>query len=53
MTVSQHDLCCGLDRYGAWRQRPLLVGGWVPERLGASFPFGTFIINVTESLLIW
>ena len=29
-----------------------LVGGWVAERLGASFPFGTFIINVTGSLLI-
>ena len=29
-----------------------LVGGWVADRLGASFPFGTFIINVTGSLLI-
>jgi len=29
-----------------------LVGGWVAERFGASFPFGTLIINVTGSILI-
>jgi fluoride exporter len=28
------------------------VGGWIAERWGASFPFGTFVINVTGSLLI-
>jgi CrcB protein len=29
-----------------------LVGGWVADRFGSSFPFGTFVINVTGSLLI-
>lgn len=29
-----------------------LVGGWVAERLGAIFPFGILVINVTGSLLI-
>lgn len=29
-----------------------LVGGWIADRLGASFPFGTLVINVTGSLLI-
>jgi CrcB protein len=29
-----------------------LVGGWVVDRLGASFPFGTLLINVTGSFLI-
>jgi fluoride exporter len=28
------------------------VGGWIAERWGTSFPFGTFVINVTGSLLI-
>jgi CrcB protein len=28
------------------------VGGWVADRLGATFPFGTLVINVTGSLLI-
>lgn len=29
-----------------------LLGGWVAERLGPSFPYGTFVINVTGSLVI-
>ena len=29
-----------------------LLGGWIAERLGASIRFGTFVINVTGSLLI-
>ena len=29
-----------------------LVGGRIADRLGASFPFGTLVINVTGSLLI-
>lgn len=29
-----------------------LVGGWVVDRLGASFPYGTLLINVTGSFLI-
>lgn len=28
------------------------VGGWVAERFGTAFPFGTFVINVSGSLLI-
>lgn len=27
-----------------------LLGGWVVDRLGAEFPFGTLLINVTGSL---
>jgi len=29
-----------------------LVGGWIAERFGTAFPYGTFVINVTGSLLI-
>ncbi len=29
-----------------------LLGGWVADRLGPSFPYGTLVINVTGSLLI-
>jgi CrcB protein len=29
-----------------------LVGGWVADRLGPTFPFGTLVINVTGSLII-
>jgi CrcB protein len=29
-----------------------LLGLWIAERLGTAFPWGTFVINVTGSLLI-
>jgi fluoride exporter len=29
-----------------------LVGGWVADRLGAAFPYGTLLINVSGSFLI-
>lgn len=29
-----------------------LLGGWVTERMGAEFPYGTLLINVTGSFLI-
>jgi len=29
-----------------------LVGGWVADRLGSSFPYGTLVINVSGSFLI-
>ena len=29
-----------------------LVGGWVADRLGPAFPYGTLVINVTGSILI-
>lgn len=29
-----------------------LVGGWFAARFGASFPYGTFVINVTGSFII-
>ncbi len=29
-----------------------LLGGWVLERMGAEFPFGTLLINVSGSLAI-
>jgi len=28
------------------------VGGWAAERLGAAFPFGTLIVNLSGSLLL-
>lgn len=29
-----------------------LIGGWIADRWGTSFPVGTLVINVTGSLLI-
>jgi len=29
-----------------------LLGGWVAERIGTQFPWGTFIINVSGSFLL-
>jgi fluoride exporter len=29
-----------------------LVGGWIANRFGAAFPYGTFVINVTASFII-
>jgi CrcB protein len=29
-----------------------LLGGWIAERFGTSFPYGTLVINVTGSILI-
>jgi CrcB protein len=29
-----------------------LVGGWFASRFGATFPYGTFVINVTGSFII-
>jgi fluoride exporter len=29
-----------------------LVGGWMANRLGASFPYGTLFINLTASFII-
>lgn len=29
-----------------------LVGGWVANRLGAAFPYGTLLINITASFII-
>ncbi len=29
-----------------------LLGGWIAERFGTAFPFGTLVINVTGSFLI-
>ncbi|HBI05301.1 MAG TPA: fluoride efflux transporter CrcB [Paenibacillaceae bacterium] len=28
------------------------LGKWIVERLGASFPYGTFVINITGSFLL-
>ena len=28
------------------------VGGWIADRLGTSFPYGTLVINVSGSLII-
>lgn len=28
------------------------IGGWIAERWGASFPFGTLVVNLTGSLLL-
>jgi fluoride exporter len=29
-----------------------LVGGWIADRLGVSFPYGTLVINLTASFVI-
>jgi fluoride exporter len=29
-----------------------LVGGWIASRMGASFPYGTLVINLTASFII-
>ena len=29
-----------------------IVGGWVADRFGAAFPYGTLMINVSGSFLI-
>jgi CrcB protein len=29
-----------------------VLGGWVADRLGSAFPWGTFAVNLTGSLLI-
>ena len=29
-----------------------VVGGWVQSRMGASFPYGTFVINVTGCFIL-
>ncbi len=29
-----------------------LIGGWVADRMGSTFPYGTLIINVSGSFLI-
>jgi CrcB protein len=29
-----------------------ILGGWVAERVGSSFPFGTLVINVSGSFLV-
>jgi len=29
-----------------------LLGGWISERLGTVFPYGTFVINVTGSFIL-
>ncbi len=29
-----------------------LVDGWVTDRLGGSFPYGTFVINISGSLVL-
>ncbi len=29
-----------------------LLGGWIAGRMGASFPYGTFVINLTASFII-
>jgi CrcB protein len=29
-----------------------LLGTWIAERLGASFPYGTFVINITGSFAL-
>lgn len=29
-----------------------LIGGWVAERLGPTFPYGTLVVNVTGSFVL-
>ncbi len=29
-----------------------LVGGWIANRFGAAFPYGTFVVNVTASFIV-
>jgi fluoride exporter len=29
-----------------------LLGGWIAARLGAEFPYGTFVINITGSFVL-
>jgi len=29
-----------------------LLGGWISERWGAVFPYGTFVINITGSFIL-
>ena len=29
-----------------------LLGGWISERLGTVFPYGTFVINLTGSFIL-
>ena len=29
-----------------------ILGGWVADRLGAAFPYGTLLINLTGSFLL-
>jgi CrcB protein len=29
-----------------------LLGGWIAARLGSSFPYGTFVINITGSFIL-
>jgi len=29
-----------------------LIGGWVADRMGASFPYGTLVINISGSFLL-
>jgi CrcB protein len=29
-----------------------LVGGWIAERLGVSFPYGTLVINLSASFVV-
>jgi CrcB protein len=28
------------------------LGGWIASRLGAAFPYGTFVINITGSFIL-
>lgn len=37
---------------GAGSATRYLVGGWIANRFGAAFPYGTFVINVTGSFII-
>jgi CrcB protein len=35
-----------------WVRRRGTVGGWITNRLGAAFPYGTLFINLTASFII-